>query len=343
MTAAGTRHVAVARIAGLLAATPALLAAAPFWIVGGLTRKLSRVLPLGPRWVSWPELLHYVPELGVHSKPDLDTYAPAEGLFHLTTDGEGWRGKRSLDESDIVVFGDSFAFGHGVDDEDMYTEHTQPFTSKGLGCDVYSMVHAVLWMRRLRERIAGKHVVWMIYLGNDLYDNLRPNYRHYRVPFVRSVSRSWEIQTDHVSPEPWPFPEANPNYIDELARLCTDGPESARALEAAGALLAEAAELCGQLGASLTVLTVPRRDQIDPERLPDLQRRSSDPSRFSVELLDQGLRDTCEQLGLRCVSLAAHLEADDYRDHDIHWTPGGNAKVGRLIAELHGERLTASR
>ena len=62
-----------------------------------------------------------------------------------------------------------------------------------------------------------------------------------------------------------------------------------------------------------------------------------------MDLLDQGLRDTCEQLGLRCVSLAAHLEADDYRDHDIHWTPGGNAKVGRLIAELHGERLVASR
>ena len=48
------------------------------------------------------------------------------------------------------------------------------------------MVQTLLWMERLKDRLAGKLVVWLVFYGNDLMDNLHPNFDRYRTPFVRS-------------------------------------------------------------------------------------------------------------------------------------------------------------
>jgi hypothetical protein len=329
---------AAARVLGIGAAAlalPAALAAAPFWATAALTRHLPRVLPLEPSTtLTWQELLRYVPEIGWQSRPDLDAYAYADDLFHLTTDAEGWRGSRSLDAADMVVFGDSYAFGHGVDDADMYTEHVPGLTVKALGSDGYSMVHGVLWMERLQQRFAGKPVIWMIYAGNDLYDNLRPNYGRYRMPYVRYRDGQWAIHTSHVSEEPWPIPDEPRSYPKELARMCTPGPESDRALDAATYLIERAGEVCRAVGSELTILSVPRRSQIDQKLLPELRANSLDPENFDPRRPDTVMGAAAAARGIPFVALSDHLVADDYQSRDIHWRPRGNRKVGHLLNDL---------
>lgn len=322
-------------LAAAVAASPVAVLAMPFWAVASLTRRLPRLLTLEPRQAAnWRDLMRYVPDVGWQTRANLDTYAYADDLFHVTTDAEGWRGPQSLDSADVVVFGDSYAFGHGVDDLDMYTEHIPGRVVKALGSDGYSMVHAVLWMERLQRRIAGKHVFWMVYAGNDLYDNLRPNYDSYRMPYVRFRDGRWEIYNGHVSDQPWPVIGESPSYRRELARVCTPVPESDRTMDAAGFLIQSASRICSEVGSDLTILSVPRRAQIDPELLPGLRSLSPEPDRFDPRRPDEELAARAREARCRFVALADHLGANDYQVRDIHWRPSGHRKVAAEMSDL---------
>lgn len=320
---------------GLLRSLLAAAAAAPFSFASRLTRSIANAAPLRPSVTPWPELLRYVPEIGWHTRPNLDAFALADDVFHITTDAEGWRGNQSIEGADVLVFGDSYAFGHGVNDEEVYAHHTDGVVVKPLGSDGYSMVHAVLWMERLQQRMAGKFVIWMVYAGNDLHDNLRPNYFRYRMPFIRERAGEWELHNEHVSQEPWPCDDGPVSYPTELAKLCTPGPETDRAMAGAHFLIQRAARVCARAGAPLVVLSVPRRDQIDPDRIDDLRKRSPEPDRFDPSLPDVELAAACAEEGVPFVALSEVLAAEDYQIADIHWTPAGNAKVGRWLAQRY--------
>ena len=66
-------------------------------------------------------------------------------------------------------------------------------------------VQELLLMQDMSNDLSGKFVIWLIYFGNDLYENLIPNMRHYRMPFVREshTSGEWEIVRSHLSERPW--------------------------------------------------------------------------------------------------------------------------------------------
>ena len=325
--------------AATLAAVPALAAIAPLWATAAATRLLPRITGRKPEaTLTSQEILQYSPEIGWKPRPHLDAYGGREdAVYHFTTDAEGWREARTaLDESDIVVFGDSFAFGRGVDDQELYSSWTNGAVTKGVGADGYSMVHSALWMERLQARTAGSTVIWLVFLGNDLYDNLQPGYRgRYRTPFVRLRDNGWEIATQHVSEGPFPFPvEANSSRT-EIARLCTPGFYSDRALDAAGYLVERAQAICASGGSPLHVLSVPHRSQIDRELLPRLKASSPEPDYFDPHLPDKRLAGLCAALGVPFVPLSEHLEPHDYFARDVHWRPSGHQKVGSLLAELH--------
>jgi hypothetical protein len=328
----GRARASLAGMLGVALAAPGAAIAAPFWVMSSLTRQLPRRLPLQPSHMPWAELIHFEPELGCLTHANLDTHGFAEDVFQLTTDSEGWRGRLSVEEADLVVVGDSFAFGYGVDDAVGFPSHAGPLRIKGVGTVAYSLVHEVLVIERLEERLGGRPVVLMPYLGNDLHLSLRPTYRHYRMPYVRECDDGWEIRTDHVSDEPYTI-SAEPAELEPLARLCTPGPESDRTLSAASYLLARAREACERAGSTLTLMPMPQGAQVDRGRWGELTSLSNDPERCDPLLPERVLSERCQELGIGFLSLMGVLTGDDYFGIDVHLRASGHRKVGRLLAD----------
>ena len=191
----------IAAAIGLILAAPIFLILFPFWLISSLTRLFTRVLE--PGFLTIEQLIEFDPTFGWKPRPGLNTHHLMVDLFQLKTDKNGWRGRYTLDESEIVVFGDSFAAGYGVSDNHLFANLSPRPKIKPIGIGGYSMVQAFLWMERLAPSLRGKMIVWFIYYGNDLSDNLVPDLRGYRRPFVREdkTRGDWEIVTHHVNPE----------------------------------------------------------------------------------------------------------------------------------------------
>lgn len=334
-------------VGGSVLLLPVLVVALPLWAVSALTRWLSRQRGFEPPSLPWQELIQFEPVVGARTRANLDTHGRAEDVFHLTTDAEGWRGQTTLDEADVVVFGDSFAFGHGVDDEDVYAERIPGVKVKPVASDAYSMVHGLLWMRRLAPRLRGKTVVWFVYCGNDLADNLQPNHWGYRMPFLKgNPGESWEILTDHVSQEPWTFrpPPDRVNPARLFAEFSTPSWYTERVFGAADFLIGEAAQLCEEIDARLVVVSVPLTAHVrDTERVRGL---SSDPDRVDLGLPDRRLGESCARHDVPFVPLLPHLAPQHYWAHDMHWDASGHGVVADVVADIHrthGQRSAPGR
>src|SRR5438067_4881237 len=172
---------------------PVVLLILPFWLLSLLTRGIARIIE--PEFLTREQLIQFDPVFGWRARPNLDTHHLMVDVFHIRTDQDGWRGKHSLAESDIVVLGDSFAAGYGVSDRHFFANLPGGYKIKSVGIGGYSMVQELLWMKQLKSALHRKLVVWFVYYGNDLFDNLMPDLRGYRKPFVRenAVTADWEI------------------------------------------------------------------------------------------------------------------------------------------------------
>jgi hypothetical protein len=198
------------------------------------------------------------------------------------------------------------------------------------------MVHGLLWLERLAPRLSGKTVVIFPFYGNDLYENLLPAMGRYRKPFVRRAagSRAWEVATDHVSPEPWPFPTST-DYHAPLAEICCEGSDlQLRVAGSCDYLIGRAREICDEVGAELVVVGVPDRIQLTERGQRRLQQLAPSGRTVDASLPDRMLADVCGRLGIRFVALTDHLGATDYLVQDIHWRTSGHRKVGRILADL---------
>jgi hypothetical protein len=299
-----------AALVGLVLVLPLLLVVVFFRGVSACTRAVARVLE--PDYLTRDQLIEFDPVFGWKPRANLNTHHLMVDVFRIATDAQGWRGRSTLADSQVVVFGDSFAAGYGVDEDQLFANlHAQPLI-KPIGIGGYSMVQELLWMNELASSLQGKLVVWFIYLGNDLYDNLSPDLRGYRKPFVREVrgTSDWEICRDHVSRERWPIQRRTRKghiHMATLAELCSDTFLAERAYRACEFLVRRGHEICRQVGADLTVLTVPDVHQL------------SVPGHSYLR------------------SLAPHAERFD-PENDCHWNALGHRRIARLLGDLHAAR-----
>jgi hypothetical protein len=339
----------VAGVAALLATLPVLLVGAPFWIASALTRAVQRgvgrlfIPDEAPR-----DVIEFTPEIGWKNRGGVRCRVHnVQSSFRVTTDGEGWRGRRSIEDSDVVVFGDSFAFGEGIDDRHHFAELPSAVRIKAVGATGYNMVQSLLWMERLRARLRGRLVVWLAFYGNDPFDNLHPSYRHYRTPFVRRAGRgdAWEVAASHVRPDPWPFPcqDRDWGYADKAAEIHCPSHHAERAYSACEYLLERARETCAGAGADLVVVGVPCVEALDSAGAARLREQASDPGRFDPGLPDRRFAEICGRLEIRFAALSTVLSPRDHIHGDVHWTRGGHARVARVLEELYGETRTGAR
>lgn len=331
-----------AGLAGLIVAVPLALAILPFWLVGAVTRGLAG--RAARRATPWHDLIVFDPQLGWRLVPGASC-SVEEDPFRVTTDERGFRGRSTtLEEADVVVFGDSYAFGHAVDDRHFFAEVSDDPKIKAVGAPGYSMVQGLLWMRRLGEELRGKLCVWMVYLGNDLDDNLRPHMSRYRAPFVRERrdGAGWEVVGEHLDPAPWPIQKKRTNY-ENFVEICRPTYLSDRALSACEFLIEEGDRACREVGASLAVVTIPDLSPLVTRQFEAALEEKRDPETFDPELPDRRMAAVCERLGIPFVPLRTHLDGADYLLTDCHWTPRGHRRVAAVIRRLHRERNSPSR
>lgn len=339
MTSLRALLAAITSLGGLLSALPVIILGVPFWVVAFLTRVFVRVLE--PRVVSWWQVIEFFPVIGWKPKPNLRTHGLADDVFLLSTDSHGWRGMASIAESHIVVFGDSFAFGQGVNDTAFFPELDRKLRIKAIGAPGYNMVQELLWMERLAPQLAAKLVVWFIYFGNELYENLVPDMCNYRMPFLRAINGAgdWEIVTSHVSPAKWFYPAElradRTDYYAKLAQICSPTFLSDRAYSACEYLLRRGRDICRQVGAELAVMTIPETTQLSRDGLRYLLSRGGDPKSFDPDFPDRKIGDICRTLGVPFIPGKSHLDVSHYKIYDPHWNERGHQRVSEVLSAFY--------
>ncbi|HSE94939.1 MAG TPA: hypothetical protein VLD61_03560 [Methylomirabilota bacterium] len=331
-------------IAALVLLAPAVIVVLPFWVVGFLTAWLARRLE--PPATPWTSLVAFEPEVGWKPRPGLDTHYAVDGedIFRLVTDPDGWPGATRLETSEIVVLGDSFAFGFGCDAPVTFFGLATGRRIKPIAAPGYNMVQELLWMERLAPALRDRLVVWFVYYGNDLYDNLTPHVGPYRAPFVRERADRdrWEVVTAHVSPRRWTSSVGRRRLHSRvLAALHSPTPLATRALAASDFLLAEGATICRRAGAQLAILTIPSPETLSPAGLRRLAASQPDGPPLDLELPDARVSATCRRLSLPLVVGRRVFGLEHFRA-DGHWNPAGHRRVAALLDDLHAQvRRTA--
>lgn len=325
-------------LVSVLLLMPVLMVGGGLWIIVALTKWITRIIE--PISRPWDQILEHEPIIGWKQKPNLNTWHLAAGddVCHTVTDDQGWMGKSSLEESDIVVFGDSFAFCYGVDIEESFVSINPTLKVKSIGSNGYSMVQSVLLMRQLSSQLKGKTIVWFVCVENDIQDNVRPYLacQKYRAPFVRKNARTdkWEIVTDHVNSSPWFCPPLREDYAAFFPQLFMSTPIASYAYSACEYLMQEAQMVCQDVGARLVVMTIPKKHQLSLDGIKLIANRLRDKTQFHPEYLDDQFQIMCNQLNIGFVSLSKVLRLKDYRAFDWHWNKEGHQKVSRVLSDI---------
>jgi hypothetical protein len=326
----------MAAVLGLLFSIPVAVPWVAFWFVASLTRLGSRLFE--PRTMRSNQLIEFAPTIGWKPKANLNGYyltMVKDGVFHIVTDAQGWPNRSTIADSNVIVFGDSYAFGYGVDARTTFWRCNNAISIKAIGAPGYNMVQEMLLMEQFASQLRGKVVIWFIYFGNDLYDNLLPNNQHYRTPFVRRVnhSRDWEVTTQHVSSLSWPH-RSDPRYYDKLAELCCLTFLSERAYSACEFLISKGKKICETAEAKLVIMTIPDVIQLTPDGRLQLARSAPDLNSFDSELPDKKISEIGAKLDIPVIALKNHLTVKDYKERDPHWNERGHKRVADLIHQV---------
>jgi hypothetical protein len=313
---------------GYLFLMPIVIAGLPFWLIAMLTRRLEAWF--SPRAVPWNEMIEFDAIVGWKPKPNVYAIceAPGADLFRVKTDQEGWRGPASLEESEVVVFGDSFAFGYPVN-RPFFDVSTPDVRIKAIAADGYNMVQELLLMSQHAPRLGGKVVVWFVYAGNDLTDNLSPSMWGYRQPFLLQSGDDWEIFSKHVQPAKWPLhPRFDRN--GKITAVFGTNTTSERVYNACEYLISHGKTLCDQAGAHLIVLTIPWTIQY--EKLP---WTTSTDKTLDPDLPERKIADICARFRVPFVSGKQHFSLRHFIPNEGHLNEKGHKHLAKIIGEVY--------
>lgn len=338
----------VVSIFGLVFLIPFMVMGIPLWLISSLTRAVTYFLK--PRFSPWRDLIEFEPTIGWKPMSNLDTHYVAVGndICHIITDSYGWLGRNRLSDSSIVVIGDSFAFGYGVNINDSYMETNPNLRVKAIGAPGYNMVQELMIMRKISPQLNGKLVVWFICLQNDLFDNLRPDKPNfYRTPFVRNINDGgdWEVVTSHVNKAKWPYPTLKRPYASMFSKLCIKNRLSDHVYSACEFLISEALSVCKNAGAQLAIMTIPSKNQLsdfDQIGRKNLAKHLVNVSEkdINTDYPDQCFGDICNKFRVMFYPAKNYLGQKDYKTYDCHWTKSGNKRVANILSDIYDNYIS---
>lgn len=325
----------------LALAAPVIALGLPFMLVSYCVGLLASHLE--PKCIQWPDIFEFDSMLGWKARPNLNCSCldVRDDVFHILTDQQGWPGSRTIENSDIVVFGDSHAFGYGVDHKNSFSQVNCGVRIKAIGVPGYNMVQELMLLERLAPKLQLKMVVWFCYVGNDLFDNLSPEMLGYRAPFLRRSqgSTAWEVVTSHLSPAPWISSTGaralRRSGFPLIPGLHSDSFLSHRVYAACETLIDRGHQVCKSNGARLVVACIPEPFSLDPNQVAAARKRYPFLKNLDPNYPDEKLRAMCEKMGVRFIALKDHLELGDYKLSHDHWTERGHRRVANVLSHLY--------
>ena len=247
----------------------------------------------------------------------------------------------------LVVLGDSFTWGWGVNNGRVFTDVMQnqlpEFNVANLGVNGYGTVQEFLLLKNcLKNGLRPRHVVVMVF-NNDFYDNIdasggRPwlavqgtniTLQNYPVrkrvisPFKRFTRQSYLASAIAYFADFW----KERRRIEQLERsVFQEGAMTAAPERAMDYVLGQFRQLCQQEGMGLLVGYVPAAG--------DIKLDAPSPAR-SV------LTELCQKHGVPLLDLTPGFRkagtdalARYYFPHDEHWNEQGHALAGTLLADF---------
>jgi len=290
------------------------------------------------------KVIQFEPEIGWKPKPNMDNVRYFDRIYDsvtITTDEDGWPTPHSIKESDVIVFGDSFAFGYGSKYEDTYFALRDDIVIKPIAASGYNMVQSLMLMEKYQGEINDKLVFWLICLENDLIENLRPyNSKSYRNPFLRNKSnQDWELVNAHINPQKWMYGK-EPNNHFYFANLCYESAYSNRVFSAVRYLLQEAKVVCDTAGSELVIFTIPDKGQLSKNGIEQFERNVNGTNKFDAEYPDRMFAKICSELNIAFMPGKSYLNLEDYKKRDSHWNKKGNRKISDIIYKYSNDSIS---
>ncbi|MGQ0811848.1 MAG: alginate O-acetyltransferase AlgX-related protein [Nitrospiraceae bacterium] len=288
----------------------------------------------------------------------------------LRTDGDGFRNEKH-DTIDLLVVGDSFAAGWGTTQdkifsrllETRYGRRTYNLAFPGSPWEEY--VNFMIESPRLTFA-PNAVVVWVLYVGNDLFEPYRATWDQASLPWAGSVgawvqryrtfrARSplrqiikgvlWQMGDDSVDVIVRELPDGRPvlftsmnNELGAMSRAQVEQHPNYSLLEQTLAAMRKAV---AQQGLEMTALIIPTKQEVYrwilEQRAPRLE--DAQPSGFV-----QAVVSACERARLRCLDTKPYLIQESrrlmessgellwWRD-DTHLGDRGHEALAHFIAE----------
>ena len=273
-------------------------------------------------WVAHgPRMYRYDPELGFSMWPNLDIWVkslPHLKAIHIRTDGLGNRitppPREPARAETIVLVGDSFAFGEGVEEDETVAAHlsSHGFHVVNLGVNAYGTHQEMLSYRRYADSHRG-HFDWVAVLvySNDAED--------VRASVTRLRSRPtalWDGRRLNLEPFQPSLADRLIDYSDLFAvyRRYTEGPVilPGDGYETVAACLAEIRRDASAASVRALMLF---HDALEPGQA---KRYLDAAGRHGVQLVD--LSPMLNRWGQKIIA-----------DDGVHWNGQGAALVAKEI------------
>lgn len=288
-----------------------------------------------------------------------------EFTTRVTVNALGLRGPmpKSDDRPRLLVIGDSFTFGWGVEHDQAYVHlAAEELGFQGLngGTPGFGLPDAADWLEAYGWSLDPDFVVLAVFVGNDLLDateehrsisvvgglvsaDRRPSALRRaldRAHVIRLVKQAlpWSLQSRMRSflrlPESWRvryLREAVSSYALEPSELVLEGRDASEVA------FREVARRCREKGVPLSVVLIPDALQLSDQRwlatLGSLGLNAADldpeePNRFFTEM---ALAEDIPILDLLPKFKAAGADGH-YFTYDPHWTPAGHRLAADLLA-----------
>jgi hypothetical protein len=303
-------------------------------------------------------------ETVIHGNPEYPAWPVRTSSLGLGA--AGFRDSRPARPAYALVLGDSFGFGVGVTQPEIWSERLE----REIGQPVVNLSQvgaSSLQEARIYARY-GRHfpakVVFWLFFQNDLKDNLR--FAQWLDPASPIPQAARQVGTPcsglghrllkrySLAYELWLFWQQSceygsmtptPTYHDKALslRFCLDHDicdeqvqtvmlESGWPLTRQAVL--ETARVVAETGATLVVVIVPAKEQVYDTQF---RQAAGLPLGYDPDRLVEPMRQLCRQENLRCLDLTGPFRADvkagsqRYFSIDIHWNAAGHALVAEVV------------